>query len=53
MIYVVNKHKHTPTETDVYIGRGSDLGNPYTSIKDGKTKARYVVDSREESVGHL
>ena len=28
-IVVVNKHTHTPTELDVYIGRGSPLGNPY------------------------
>jgi hypothetical protein len=32
MITVVNKYKHTPTENDVYIGRGSALGNPFTSI---------------------
>lgn len=50
MIKVVNKYKHTPTENDVYIGRGSILGNPYTSIKSKQTKAVCVCDSREESI---
>lgn len=50
MITVVNKYKHTPTENDVYIGRGSVLGNPFTSIKDKQTKAEFICDSREESV---
>ena len=50
MITVVNKYKHTPTENDVYIGRGSVLGNPFTSIKDRQTKAEFICDTREESV---
>lgn len=50
MITVVNKYKHTPTENDVYIGRGSVLGNPFTSIKDKATLAQFVCDSREDSV---
>ncbi len=29
MITVVNKNTHEPTERDIYIGRGSPLGNPY------------------------
>lgn len=29
MIYVVNKYKHKSTTYDVYIGRGSALGNPF------------------------
>jgi len=29
MITVVNKHTHKPTKLDIYIGRGSPLGNPY------------------------
>lgn len=33
MINVVNKYKHQPTDNDVYIGRGSPLGN--RSIKLG------------------
>lgn len=35
---------------DVYIGRGSIYGNPYTHIKTGKTKATYVVATRKEAL---
>lgn len=28
MITVVNKHHHEPTDLDIYVGRGSPLGNP-------------------------
>lgn len=31
-IKVVNKYKHKPTQADVYIGRGSPLGNKYSHI---------------------
>lgn len=50
MILVVNKHKHTPTNNDYYIGRGSALGNPYTSQDLDKTKAEFQAKDREESV---
>lgn len=53
MIFIVNKYKHTPTNLDVYIGRGSILGNPFTSIKDKKTKAEFVCDSRKESISQF
>lgn len=34
-----------------YCGRGSVLGNPYTDdIKDKKTKATYIVPTREEAI---
>jgi len=35
---------------DVYIGRGSKWGNPYTHIKDRKTKAEYIVATREDAI---
>ena len=35
---------------DVYIGRPSKWGNPFTHKRDGKTLAKYVVGSREEAV---
>lgn len=35
---------------DVYIGRPSKWGNPFTHIKDGKTLAKYIVNTREEAV---
>lgn len=47
---VVNKYKHKPTPDDLYIGRGSVLGNPYTSMKDKKTQAEFVCDTKEESI---
>lgn len=43
---VVNKHHNVPY--DVYIGRGSKWGNPFTH-RDG-TKAVFKVDSREEAI---
>lgn len=49
MITIVNKHTHKPTVNDFYIGRGSPLGNPYTSMKT-KTKAQFRCETREESV---
>lgn len=35
---------------DVYCGRPSLLGNPFTHIKDKKTKAEFLVNTREEAV---
>ena len=35
---------------DVYIGRGSKWGNPYTHIKDRETQAEFIVDTREEAI---
>jgi hypothetical protein len=35
---------------DVYIGRPSKWGNPFTHIKDRKTRAEFIVESREEAV---
>lgn len=49
-IYVVNKRTHIPhfATTDVYIGRGSVLGNPYTH-KNGTT-AKHICASRDEAI---
>lgn len=44
---VVNKYK---SEFDVYIGRGSKWGNPYTHIQDRSTQAEFNVSTREESI---
>lgn len=35
---------------DVYIGRPSKWGNPFTHIADRKTKAEFIVSSREEAI---
>lgn len=37
-------------EYDVYIGRPSLWGNPFTHIKDRTTKAHFIVKTREESI---
>lgn len=44
---VVNIKKES---CDVYIGRGSKWGNPFTHIKNRKTLAKYIVNSREEAI---
>lgn len=49
-ITVVNKHTHTPTKNDFYIGRGSALGNSYTSKKLSNTKAEFQCATPEESI---
>lgn len=35
---------------DIYIGRGSKWGNPYTTIKDRVTLASEIVDTSEEAL---
>lgn len=35
---------------DVYIGRGSKWGNPFTHITDKPTTAKFIVASREEAI---
>ena len=51
MINVVNKYKHEPSNNDVYIGRGSPLGNPFTgSKKVENTKAAFQCSSREKAI---
>jgi hypothetical protein len=35
---------------DIYVGRPSKWGNPFTHIADKKTAAQFVVSSREEAV---
>ncbi|QQS32989.1 MAG: DUF4326 domain-containing protein [Acidobacteriota bacterium] len=35
---------------DVYIGRPSKWGNPFTHISDRKTRAEFIVGSREEAI---
>ena len=47
---VVNKYKEP---YDVYIGRSSKWGNHFTHIADKKTKAEFVVSSRDEAMRRL
>jgi hypothetical protein len=44
---VVNLRKH---RYDVYIGRGSEFGNPYTHLPVDKTIAEFQVRTRDESI---
>ena len=50
VINVVNKYKHAPTGNDLYIGRGSVMGNPYTSKPVEKTKAQFQADDVMDSI---
>jgi hypothetical protein len=45
MCTVVNKYK---SEYDIYIGRGSKWGNPFSHMPE--TKASHKVETREEAV---
>lgn len=49
-IYVVNKNNHAPTDNDFYIGRGSVLGNPYTSKDVNNSKAIYQAKSKDDAI---
>ena len=49
MIEVVNKHWHIPSENDVYCGRGSPVGNPYSHLPS-TVSGVIKVGSREEAV---
>lgn len=44
---VVNKYKEP---YDIWIGRGSKWGNPFTHLPLGETKAQYQVATREEAI---
>ena len=44
---VVHCKKH---HYDIYIGRPSKWGNPFTHKQDGKTLAKYIVNNRQEAI---
>lgn len=46
MIRVVNKHKHKPTPDDIYIGRGSALGNIF-KIGEHGSREEVIAQYRE------
>ena len=50
MIYIYNRRTETHNKNDFYIGRGSILGNPYSHIKDRKTKAIYEAKDRDDAI---
>lgn len=50
MIKIKNKHKSKPESNDIYIGRGSILGNPFTHLNLQNTKAEFHCESRDEAI---
>ena len=49
MITVVNKYKHNATSDDIYIGRGSIFGSPYSHIRS-KFPEIIKYNTREEAI---
>jgi len=49
MTTVVNKRNHTPTDNDVYIGRGSKWGNPF---KIGAWSREEVIEKYNIAIQH-
>ncbi len=43
---VYNKRDKSTPKDAIYVGRPTKYGNPFTHIKDKKTIAHFVVDSR-------
>jgi hypothetical protein len=41
---------HVKEPHDIYIGRPSIWGNPYTHIKDKKTSAKFITKTRDEAI---
>lgn len=50
MITVKNKYTSKRESNDIYIGRGSPLGNPYCHLEIENSKAEFKCDTREEAV---
>lgn len=51
MLLVKSKVVHCKIENyNVYIGRPSKWGNPFTHKQDGKTLAKYIVEDRDAAV---
>ena len=46
---IVNKYRHEPTSDDVYIGRGSLFGSPYSHLPSEKENVT-LCDTREEAI---
>jgi len=47
MTYVSHFKKHG---CEIYIGRPTEWGNPYTHISDKETKAEFVVPTRKDAI---
>ena len=49
-IKVVNKYHHLETKGDIYIGRGSILGNPYTHLPNSQFPGLIECATRDEAI---
>lgn len=49
-IRVVNKYYHMETRDDVYIGRGSVLGNPFTHLSNSQFPGLVACSTRDEAI---
>jgi len=49
-INVVNKTVHASTYKDFYVGRGSVLGNPFTSKDLSTSKAKFKCNTKAEAI---
>lgn len=49
-IKILNEKTDRYTIDDTYIGRGSILGNPFTHLPLGQTKAQVQVKTREDAI---
>lgn len=50
IVYNRTKEDHSTSRNNYPIFRPSVLGNPFTHIKNGRTKAMYVVRDRDEAI---
>lgn len=50
IVYNRTKEDHSASRNNYPIFRPSVLGNPFTHIKNGRTKAMYVVRDRDEAI---
>ena len=57
MITVVNKYKHTATSNDIYVGRGSPFGNPYTlkeyTRDEAVDKYKLFINDKKQHNAHF
>lgn len=51
-INILNKHRdnYFGSITNIYIGRGSILGNPFTHLNKSETLAEFQVETREDAL---
>lgn len=53
MITVKNKYTSKKDNNDIYIGRGSPLGNPFCHLEIENTKAEFKCETREDAINNF